>query len=1197
MSKSNQVFAISKLLPSGKALTKALRIMKITVVLIVICLHAFAGGHSQGITISVKKAPLETVFKAIKEQTGYGFIYRKEHLEGTKKVDVQVSNASLKDVLEICFRDQPITYSIVDNMIVVSEKPGVKTVSPSPPGTTVIDVKGRVTNERGEPVEGVTVTIQGTDIATSTDANGEFSLRSVNPEAVLVFTSVNMETFEFKVRGRTELDISLKTKVRGLADVSVVNTGYQKLPKERSTGSFEVVNNEKLNRIVGPDILSRLENATTGIYFDRRGLSANTMTINQSNIIVRGLSTLTDAMKPPLIVLNSFPYYGDINNINPNDIQSITVSKDAAAASIWGARAANGVIIITTKEGVYKRAPQITVNTNVNIIEKPDLFEYDKMTSSEFIDTEIFLFGRGFYNSNINNRTTFLALTPVVEILAARRAGIISAADSASQIDAFRNIDSRNEFDKYFYRSSVNQQYSLNVSGGGEFVKYIISGGFDKNPDILVGNENKRVTLFSNTSIQVTKRLEFTLGLNYNNTSSLGNATGNIGTSAWNYRSDRALYPYARFTGDDGSALAIPKDYRSVYTDTAGNGQLLDWKYRPLDELRNSDRTGKLQEFIVSVGLNYKISKPLNIQVNYRLQTSEGSLRKYYNNNTYFTRNLVNLFTQVQGSTVTRVIPNSGILEMFYTSLKSHVGRAQLNYNQVFRDKHEISAIAGGEITEAVRTNDNARTYGYDENILSVSTIDYTTRFPQYRSRGLQRVPFLKEFLKGTDHFVSAYVNAAYTFDQRYTISASARRDASNLFGLDLKDKWKPFWTVGAAWNISKESFFNVGMLQQLRLRGSFGYQGNVNNSIAPYTIIRYSASNSSLNNLPFASINVPANPGLTWETLKQLNIGLDFQFKNDRVAGNIEFYNKRSDDLLLGSANDPTTGVNSLTKNSASMSGKGFELALRTLNIDGRSFKWNTEFGFSYITNKVIDYKLDDRAFTADVYVRSSGLFIQPIRDKAPYAIFSYPFAGLDAGGNPLGYNGKEVTTDYQAIFDQLYDTANIKYHGSSIPTKFGYLNNRFSYKDISLQVGISYSLGYYFRKSTISYYELFYAGRGHPDYAKRWMSAGDETTTTIPSMVYPSPSPNRDDFYAYSSANVLKADNIRLQYIRLNYTIGKSTLKNFPAQSVQLYSVVNNLGIIWRANDEGMDPDIDIGNSPYPRPISIAFGLSVVF
>lgn len=1190
-------------------LHQTLLIMKLTaLILLTACLQVSATGFSQKITISVKDAPLEKVFTSIEKQTDYNFLYNHELLKSGKLVSVHLKDATLQEALTACFKEQPFTFEIINKLVVVREKPkpvAHMTIEEPQPGDKIIDVRGRVLNEKGEPVEGVTVSVKGSSKTTITDKNGEFSLATVEQDAILVFTHVSMESFELKVSGKTDLAIRLKTKISALGDVQVtVNTGYEKIPKERATGAFEFVNKEELNRRVGTDILSRLEGVSTSVFFDRRSMFASSNSINSNNIFIRGLSTLTATMKSVLIIVNNFPYEGNINNINPNDIESISILKDAAAASIWGARAANGVIVISTKQGQFNQSLQVSFNTNIQVTQKPDLFHFPKMSSSEFIDVESFLFGKGFYNSLINNVRFRPALSPTVEILQKRRLGQISPSDSAIQINELRNIDTRKEFEKYIYRAALAQQYSLNMNGGSDKYRYSISFGLDKNSKSLQRDNYQRITFLSENTYNPSKRMSLNVGLRYARTKSEDNSLGEIGTSSYNYRTftggAQKLYPYARFSGNLGQHLSFAKDWREGYTDTAGRGNLLDWKFRPLDELDNADNSSTEQDLVFNIGNSYKLLDWLTIAGSYQFQHTNGAIIRFYNKETYFTRNLINLYTNLNSidASLRNPIPIGGIYDQTNYEATSHIGRIQLNYNRSWKTKNSLSILTGGEIRERIGKNNGNRNYGYNENTLSVSQVDFVNRYPRYGNRGTAQIPTGPiGFGKTTDHFVSLFANAAYTYNNRYTISASLRKDAANLFGVDINDKWKPFWSIGGSWVVTNEPFFKLKEITYLRIRSTYGYQGNVNNLLSPYTIIAYQSAINSPVNLPFASITNPANPGLSWETIKQFNLGLDFKAINNRIAGSLDFYSKNSNNLILSAPIDLTTGIGSVEKNSASMVGKGFDFSLNTANILG-AFSWNSELSLSHVSNKVTDYLLDDSYFPIGSMVNQNGISIRPIKEISPYALFSYPFAGLDPlTGDPQGYLGKQTSTDYLAIENQNYDTSNIIYHGSAIPTSFGNFNNIFMYKGISLIISLNYRLGYYFRKSTISYYALYNSSVTHSDYSRRWQQPGDEKNTTVPSMIYPISDPRRDLFYAYSSANTFKGDNIRLQYIRIEYNLGKQLAKKISMRGLQLYSAFDNIGIIWRANKEGLDPDYDGGNAAYLPPKRISVGLKCDF
>jgi TonB-dependent starch-binding outer membrane protein SusC len=1167
------------------------RIMRLTVIFLTLAaLQVSAKGFGQdNITLDLKNAPLDRVFSEIRKQTGYGFLYKDALLKNTNKVTVNVRNASLTQVLDLCFESQPLTYIISGSIITVQAKSAESPITANP---LPIDVKGKVLSDDGVPLAGITVGVKGTSTATSTDENGDFTLEGVDEKAVLVFTSVNTEPLEYRLGGKTRLSVNLRKKVSGLTEVTVsVSTGYQTIPKERATGSFEFVNTEQLNRRLGADILGRLEGVAGSIQFDRRDLPASTNSVPIGNITIRGLSTLTagpDKVKAPLIVVNNFPYEGDISNLNPNDVESITVLKDAAAASIYGARAANGVIVITTKQGQFNQPFRISLNTNLNVGLRPDLFHYPNMSSSDYIDEEIFLFDQGYFNSALNNQQMPI-VSPVVEILSRQRAGLISAGEATAQINAFRGHEVREDFEKYVYQSAVGQQYFLNMNGGSEKVKYNFSGGFDDDRTNLVGRSTKRITLNSNNTFSPINSVAISVGIRYTNSKTQNNNLPEIGNFP--------IYPYLRFADEQGNYLSIPKIYREGYTDTAGGGELLDWKYRPLQELDNLDYTNNTDDIVINGGIELKINKMLQLQGLYQYQHTNGRLRQHVNDQLFETRDRINLYTNLSttNSILRYPVPLGGVLYNTVNGITSHIGRGQINFNHAWNKRHEVNAIGGAEIRETVSESSSSTVWGYSDR-MTINFVNYVTPYPRYGNRGLAFIP--KGAYGGTlmtDRFVSVYVNASYSFDTKYSLTGSFRRDAANLFGIDIKNQWKPFWAVGAAWNVSKESFFQSTLITDLKLRGNYGYNGNVNNTISPYTILSYYGAGNNPYGFNFATIMQPANPDLSWEVVKTLNIGMDMQL-GSRVAITLEGFTKKSDNLILDNPIDITTGISSVSRNTAAMSGKGFEASIKSQNLKNK-FSWNTEFYFNYVKTKVTYLVTDATIFTASDFATSNPQSINPRIGFAPFGVYSFPFAGLDPlNGDPLGYLGKNISNDYQAIFNQPYDSSGVIYHGSAVPTFFGNLANTFAFKGISLDIGIRYSFGYYFRKNTINYNSVFQLARPHADYNDRWQATGDENETTIPSLSYPF-SNQRDEFYRHSSVNILKADNIRLEYLRLNFNFPNSILQKLPFRGIQVYGVLTNLGLIWKANKEGLDPDVNTGNSPYPRPLQIGAGVKIDF
>lgn len=1166
------------------------------------CFHVHARQSEPGIiTLTASNTPAEKIFKEIKRQSGYGFVYPSDILAQMPKVTLTAQKASLNQVLDQLFQDQPFTYTVIDRIVVIKSKPG-NPAQPEQAATayTLVRVNGRITNEKQEPLQGVTVTVKGAGRITYTDANGRFNFNDIQQQATLYITSVNMEPLELDINGKTELNIRMRERVRELEDVTVmVNTGYERISKERATGSFESIANEKLERRAGTDILSRLEGVATGIIFDRRRLQSNQAIIPVNDITIRGLSTLTETMKKPLVVLNNFPYEGDVNNINPNDIENITILKDAAAASIWGARAGNGVIIINTKKAKYDQATTLSFIGNITIGNEPDLFRYPTMPVADVIEHEIFLFNNGFYNATLNNHITWPALTPVVETLASRKAGKLTAEDSANIINQLLTQDVRTDLKKYIYRSSIAHQYAIHLSGGSGLVKYVASMGYDKNLYNLQGHNYRRVNFRTDITAKPIPKLDLNIAILYTDINSNNNSLGDWGSAAYDIRSGRVLYPYARFADEQGNPVATPKDYRIGYADTAGGGKLLNWNYKILEEIRNTNNKTYGHDMLLGLTTTYSINNFLTVTGSYQFELTNSKGSKLMSLNTYYTRNLINLYTEFQADRVINHIPVSGILDEYNSQLRSHAGRLQVNAHKKWNNKHQIASILGAEVRTKEQIQHVERIYGYNDDNLSSSLVDYITYFPLYGGRGAAPIPFLQGIEKTTDRFVSLFANASYTYDTRYIFSVSARKDAANLFGVQINNKWKPFWTVGAAWNISNESFFNSKTINTLRIRTSFGSQGNVNNVLPPYTILQYSpAGENPLNNTPFASISVPGNPALSWEMIYQFNTGLDFGLLNNRITGSIDAYRKHTDNLILRAEIDPTTGIASVYKNSASMVAKGIDVSINTVNIKTNHFRFSTEWGLSYASNKVKDFLLDQTGMLVNDLLNgggSTGASIYPIKGRAPYSIFSLPFAGLNhTTGDPQGYLGQKITTDYRAIFSQRMDTAHLIYHGSATPTVFGFLNNTFQYKGLAILININYRLGYYFRKSTIDYYRLNNAGITHSDFTQRWKQPGDEAHTTIPSRIYPITNTRRDNFYAYSTANVRKGDHIRLQFIKLSYEL-KPSYKKALLNSAQVYLIANNLGILWRANKEKLDPDFNPATSFFPPPRNITAGIKM--
>ncbi|HEU5051890.1 MAG TPA: SusC/RagA family TonB-linked outer membrane protein [Hanamia sp.] len=1028
----------------------------------------------------------------------------------------------------------------------------------------------------GVPLLGVTVRSAIGHNKVATDSSGSFSINVFRTDT-LFFSCIGYHVLvrPLKQYETSPLSIQMNLDRNTMLSNVIVYTGYEAIPKERSTGSFVQVNNELLNRSTGPNILNRLKGITSSVLFDENK--------NHPPLMIRGLGTLTNtaAVSSPLIVVDNFPYEGDINNINPNDIESISILRDAAAASIWGAKAGNGVIVIKTKNSRYNQHTRVSVNSNITLSKKPDLFAVSQMTTSDFIDVEQYLFNHGFYDADIADTLYWPVLSPVVQILDQQRNGQISPAAAKEQIDMLRNRDIRSDYLHYLYRDAVQQQYSVALSGGQQNISYRTSIGFDKNLSSLIGNEDNRITFSSGLSVRPVERLSISASANAS-----WSKVENNSPLPLDIVQSKEVYPYARLADNNGNAVAIERDYRSSFKDTAGNGNLLNWDYKPLDELKNSDNNIKRNQLLLTLDARYFLTSFLSASVKYQFQDEKNTSSNYYSPETYYSRNLINLFSSVEDDNVTRNIPLGGILDLGNHETVSNDARGQLDFNKTFQLRHTVAAIAGAEIRQSKTTGSAYRTYGYDEKNLTSVNVNYTDRYPILDGLGFSPViPDYTDFTGLLNRIVSVYANASYTYSNRYTFSGSARKDASNILGASTNNKWKPLWSAGMAWKVSNENFYHSKWLPLLKLRLTYGYSGNVNNAISALTTLNYLTTNRSrISSLPYAQVTSPPNADLRWEKIGTTNLGIDFGSRNSTINGSVEYYIKRSTDVISAVPVDITLyGQPSLIKNSANLQGKGFDLTLNATFIN-RRFKWESSFIASYDKVKVTKYLLPSNPNTNV----GEGGNIVAVEGQNPYNIISYKWAGLNPdNGNPVGFLNKAESEDYyQIINNATWDDLVIS--GPAVPVCFGGLLNTFSYHHISLSFNITYKLGYYFRKNTIVYTNLFGNWVGNGDFERRWQKPGDEKKTNVPSMVYPSDY-YRDYFYRESEATVEKGDHVRLQDIRLAYD-----MPNRKSQQALLhfYLYANNIGILWRANKDGLDPD---AYNNYPVPLSLSAGCRI--
>lgn len=1143
--------------------SKILLIMRLTtVILIASLLQVSASTFGQKVTLKKNAISIKKVFEELEKQTGYSVIYFHNNFDDKKNVDVNFSQAPLDQVMNKVLAGLPFNFVITDRAIVLAEKP--KTFIDNIIDVfTNIDVRGRVVDENGNGLSGAIIRIKDGIRLVVSSKDGYFIFPNVDENATLIISYLGFQVQEIKVKKEIG-EIRMLQTAGQLESVNVVSTGYQTIPKERATGAFTTIDEKTINRNVGVNILDRLEGVTSGLLLNR-GLSTSS---NNSKITVRGRSTIF-ANADPLIVLDGFAYDGSIDQINPSDIESINILKDAAAASIWGTRASNGVIVITSKKGMQNQKLIIDVSSTLTMAGKPNLYYIPQISTSDYIELEKNLYAKGYYNNDLS--LEYSPVSSVIELLKA------NSKSSLADIERLKSQDVRSDLKRYAYRNLAYQQYQLNLRGGGQTNRYYISAGYDRNLENVITNSYDRLTInANNTFTLIPNKLEVSGDFNF--------VTSNTDSK---YDSYTPFRPYDKFVDDQGRSLSVPKDLRLSYVDTVGSGKLLDWHYRPKDELE-PNQIDHRNQYKLKAGLTYKILSGLSFSSTYQYLSENDGATRTFKQEDFYARDLINTYSQIQNNKIVRPIPLGGILDQNKQEISSKTARFQLNYSKILGENSEINAIAGYEGNDLI-TNINAlRLYGFDPQTLNNqnSNIDPSTFYPYYYDQDnggqIQTSPNLSSLRNITQSF---YANFSYAYKNKYIVSGSGRRDESNLFGVKTNQKGVPLWSAGFSWIVSKESFYPIDWLQYLKLRITYGYNGNIDKTVSGLlTVQNFGAVNEWASN--YSIILNPPNPSLRWEKVKTWNIGADFEMKDNRISGSLDIYRKDAIDLIGNSPISMISGVSQFRGNNANLSTNGIDLILNSKNLT-RDFKWNTTMLFNYNSDKVTSYKIKQ---SSNLNIVSNN-YQNPLEGYPYYAIFSFRSGGLDGTGAPQGFINNTVSQNYSKILSTL-DPSQLVYNGSASPKYFGSLINSFYFKKFELSINIVYKIDYYFRRNNVFSGSNYNSGFVLADYDKRWKNPGEELSTFIPSATYPI-NPSRDTFFQFSNNLVEPGDHIRLQDIKLSYQLSNQLLLRSPFKNVNIFVYSKNLGILWRKTHLKVDPDY--GTSIIPQPLSFSLGVNL--
>lgn len=1147
-----------------------MRINLIAVFLLASLLQVSAEGLAQEITFKQKGTTLKEVFNEIYKQSGYNILWEPTRVKNTQVLDVDFNNTPLKEALEITLKNFPLTYRIQKKTVIIEEKE--KTLIEKVKNAfNAIDVRGKVVVEKGEPLQGATVTIKGTNRSVMTNSQGEFYLPNVDENSVLQISYLGYDSKDVKV-DKDLGEITLETSNAELNEVQIVSTGYQRLPKERATGSFSFVDQKKLaiTNLGSTDFAKGLEGIVPGLLVGPDG-----------KMQIRGVSSIKQATREVLIVVDGFPIETGNFTVNPNDIESVSVLKDAAAASIWGVRASNGVVVITTKSGMANDGKAVfNVSSNLSVTSKPD-FSFQRIASSaDYIDAEAESFRRGWVNFSKADDTPYslvggLFYQNYKDPIAFPMSMVNSGLD---QLKQYNTLDEQD----LFYRRAVQRQLNLSVRGGTEKYKFSISSLYTKELTNLVGNNNDDLILNFKNSLQVLPKVVLSLGINSTYSQREGS---NIG-----YAFDSSS-PYTRILDDNGNYVSqtsrVPDHMKQGFYDKG----YLSWDDNALQNMQNTSNKSNTFASRINVGADYEIIDGLNLSSQFQTELRYTNDEKLQGIDAYYPRLMANTWRvedpKVPGSFVNK-FPVGSVFDRGRENQNSWTFRNIASLDKQFGSDHAINAIAGMELRKVGSTSNTERFHNYNPKALTFDNVDMAS-FGVYQPDafgGYSSYTWMPSFSDRDRRFFSVFANAAYTYKNRYTVSGSIRTDQSNLFGTDPKYRYRPLWSGGASWNMTNEEFMgSVDFLDKLIIRATYGVNGNIGNS-SPYPIAGTGKNSSTQENL--LSYRNPENQALRPEKTASTNFGIDFSVLNRRISGSLDFYKKRSYDLLSNSILDPTTGFSSSEKNTASMTNHGIELNLNARILEGE-VRLDADFNIGYNKNKVTDVLTPNT--NASAYVNGGN---NPITGRPISYLYSYKWAGLSKTGEPQIYDANGAIKSWSTA--RLTDINAIRYVGTMDPPVYGGMMLNVGYKGFTFSPQFTFKMGHVMRQST-SRTDMY--GGVTSDIANRWQNPGDELYTNIPRLYnIQTIDAKWNDYYRKSDAWDDDASFVRLRSLSLSYEMPKKFLFNiFTAASFTAQA--NNVWL-WTANKQGLDPDyvnLLTGNIGFPPVKNYVFSLNLNF
>ena len=1071
-----------------------------------------------------------------------------------------------------------------------------------------------ISSEDNMPLIGASVYIKAEDLSKDgnsptitgviTDIDGKFNISVPEGVTRLFCSYVGHEVQELKlVPGKDQYEITLFPSAQMLD--AVVVTGYQTVERRKLTAAVG-----KLN--ISDETIGAVKSIDQALAGQIAGLSVTSTSGAPgapAKIRIRGTSSL-NGTQDPLWVLDGIPLEGtdvpqsnvlnDVSNIqqssiaglNPADIENITVLKDAAATAIYGARAANGVIVITTKKGKVGK-PVINFSSKFTYMPTLSTNRLNMLNSQEKVDLELELLRSNFaYGDNKGGVSKIISGYGLTD---AYKKGGWRALTPEAQTDISRLRNTETDWGDILFRDAFNQEYSLSLSGGNERVTYYTSIGYYQENGNVKGVGLDRLNIVAKTSYKVNRMLKFGVSLFVNRRNNKTYLTDTYGLVNPVYYSRKANPYYQPFD--------VNGNY--VYDFDVQNNSDTDLGFNIFEERKNTSNEETINALSSIFDAELRFNDKLKFTTQLGLQLDKASKEQIADKESFSMRIIRknSKYWDSASQSNKYFIPDGGVHKAYENTNSQITWKAMGEYRDSFNDIHELEVMVGTELRKTWYETLFSAGYGFDRQTLTTKPVvfpdeDRARQFPLHQKTYKENA------------YVSFFSTASYSLMNRYTFGGSIRFDGSDLFGVDKKYRYLPLYSVSGLWRLSNEPFMQGTRkwMDNLAFRVSYGIQGNIDKNTSPFLLGKYIVDNI----LPGGSehmidINSAPNKKLRWEKTQSVNVGLDFSVLNQALNLSVDYYYRKGTDLIGKQMLPLETGFVSTNINWASMVNKGVEVSLSTRNVATKNFSWYTNLNFAYNNNKVLREAIPEAQTI-------------PGREGYPVdAIFAIKTAGLDEEGYPLFYDkeGEKVTLkELYRLQDPfgLGFTVNsdvtpaeersfYSYIGSQDTPYTGGLINTFSYKNWELTANLSFNLGGYVRTTPSYNFINFDRGQNvNSDILDRWTP--ENTDGRLPALI--TSEKRADEYYWYDQKSeiyknldiwVKKLNYFRLQNLRLGYRLPEKMTKSLGMGSASVAIEGRNLLVFGSSYKNFLDPESMYNPYAPPIPKSITFSLNLNF